>query len=241
MTPEIQVLPAPAAVAAAAAQRFAEAARASTARRGRFHVALAGGTTPRQAYADIAARTDIDWSKCEIYWGDERCVPPGDAASNYRAARAALLDAVAIPPHSVHRMRGEAADAEAAAHDYAALLASRLGTPPVLDLVLLGLGDDGHTASLFPQSPALGVTRLFVATAVSPQRQRRLTLTFPAINAAREVLFLVTGAGKRAALERALAPSGDVLETPARGVQPRSGRVVWLVDAAAWGAPPPTA
>lgn len=234
MTPEILVLPDAASLAAVAARHCAEIASAAVAARGSFHVALAGGETPRRAYVEIASRTDIDWNRCEIYWGDERRVPPNDAASNYGTARQALLDHVAVPDDRVHRMRADAEDIESAAREYAALLAARLGSPPGFDLVLLGLGDDGHTASLFPHAPALAETRRFVVAAAAPRFGPRLTLTLPAINAAREVIFLVSGGAKSAALRCALAAEGAVAETPARGVRPRSGRLRWIVDSDAF-------
>jgi 6-phosphogluconolactonase len=229
------------AVARAAAEEVVEAGARAVAERGRFAVALSGGSTPRRLYrllADPAApfRGRLRWDAVHVFFGDERHVPPDHADSNYRMAREALLDHVEAA--SVHRIRGELPDAEAAAAAYEAELRAffALGAgdaPPALDLVLLGLGADGHTASLFPGSPALEERRRWVAAPlVEAVRAHRITLTLPMLVRAREVVFLVAGAEKAAALARVLGPA-DARPLPAARVHPGAGALVWIVDRAA--------
>ena len=202
------VLPTAEALAEDAAQRFARAATDAVHSRGEFVVALSGGNTPRSLYARLAAppyASAVPWSEVAVLWGDERCVPPDEAASNYRMAREALLDHVPIPAAHVHRIRGED-DPVAAARAYEETLRSVLRTPQGpprdapgarVDLVLLGLGNDGHTASLFPGGPALTNGEPWVAAHyVAAVSQWRVTLTPVIINAAAEVLILVSG-GRR--------------------------------------------
>ena len=196
-------------------------------------VALAGGSTPRAAYALLAAE-EVDWSRVHVFWGDERCVPPDHPDSNYRLAREALLDHVSLPAGNVHRMRGEM-EPEAAAQAYAAELRAFFGTQwPSFDLVLLGMGNDGHIASLFPGSAALRETARPVVAVTAEYQDRpahRVTLTLPAINAARQVLFLVTGAAKAETLWAVL--EGPAERFPAQLIRPTSGQLTWLVDTAA--------
>jgi 6-phosphogluconolactonase len=166
-------------------------------------------------------------------------VPPDHADSNYGMARAALLDRVPVPPGQVHRVRGELADAVAAAEAYAADLRAvftgrTAGAWPVFDVVLLGIGADGHTASLFPGTAALGErARIAVAVEAPAAPRARVTLTFPVLNAARAVVVLAAGADKAAAIDRAFAPTGSVADCPVRGVRPEQGTLTWLLDAAA--------
>lgn len=212
-------------VAARAAELFAAA---STRGAGTFRAALAGGSTPKATYRRLAGplRDRVDWSRVELYFGDERCVPPDHADSNYRMAREALLDHVPLPPGHVHRMRGEDPP-EAAAAAYEALL------PPCLDFVFLGMGADGHTASLFPGTSALGAPpgARCVATYVGKLGAFRITLTAEYLIAARELVVLVAGAEKAGALRDALrAPDGTV---PITLLRPAAGRLRWLVDRAA--------
>jgi 6-phosphogluconolactonase len=219
----------------AAAQTLIELANQSITDRGIFSLALAGGSTPRGLYQKLATsplREAIDWTKVHIFLGDERAVAPEDELSNVRMAREALLNHVPLQPEHIHLPNGAAPDLEAEAQRYEALI--REWGP--LDLVLLGMGRDGHTASLFPNSPALDATeQLFVATppATLEPYLRRLTLTFPGINAAHNVLFLITGADKAAALASCLAPANDsaisVSEIPSRGVQPQ-GNLNFYID-----------
>ena len=216
-------------LAALAAEDIRGVAAAAIAQRGRFRVALAGGSTPRAIYPHLVS--GIDWARCDVFFGDERAVPPDDPRSNYRMARETLLEPARIPPANVFRWRAEAADLDAAAREYEVALRAA-GGPPWLDLALLGLGPDGHTASLFPGTAALAVEdRLAVAVDVSAPGVRRLTLTYPALIGATHVMFLVTGTEKRAALADVLRP-GSTLPA-ARIVQGAAGvRILCDVDAA---------
>lgn len=227
----------------AAAERFVGAADHAVRRRGSFVVALAGGSTPEGLYRRLAGesyRNRVDWSSVEVFWGDERCVPRDDAASNYRMTREALLDRVPIPAANIHRLRGEEEPA-LAARDYERALRARFGTPQGppragsgFDLVLLGLGSDGHTASLFPGSTALLERERWALPVPGPVGLPwRVTLTPVVFRAAREVLFLVTGRGKSPALRRVLEGAGPSAEEPARLIVPPQGTVRWLVDSGA--------
>lgn len=227
-SPEVVVLPDADAVAEAAAERIATTLATALAERRRASIALAGGTTPRGAYARLAAREDLDWSRIDFFWGDERAVPPEHPESNYRMARSALLDRIAVPEVRVHRMPADAADLDMAAREYEARLRAVLDAPPCIDLVLLGLGADGHVASLFPHHAAVAERRRWVVATPAPAIAPRLTFTFAVIGAARQVLGLASGTAKRAALARALGPPLDPMTCPAQGV--RGGRVTWLVD-----------
>lgn len=207
--------------------------------RGRFAVALSGGSTPLGLYRALAGRTDLPWEQVLVFWGDERFVPHDHADSNYRAAREAFLDALPIPTGNIYpwpeppageEARGEALERAAAA--YAATLRSALGEEPVFDLQLLGLGDDAHTASLYPGDPAVRATGLTVAARPEAAPQARLSLTAPALSASRAVAFLVSGEGKRAAFEGTLSGAGEDELYPARAVTALE-RVVWLTDLAA--------
>jgi 6-phosphogluconolactonase len=231
-------------LALAAAEHFVALAAEAIAARGRFTVALAGGSTPRAAYALLASdefaarpstplRTGVDWARVHVFWGDERCVPPDHPDSNYRMAREALLDKIPILADNVHRVRGELPPDQAAAI-YQAELEAVLSASGRLDLILLGMGTDGHTASLFPGTVALEERELaVVAVYVERLQTWRVTLTLPAINTARQVLFLVTGAGKAETLQAVLeGPKGPY---PAQRIRPTSGQLAWLVDTAAAG------
>lgn len=236
---DLRVMADPEALAEAAARAIVDTATQAVAARGRFTIALAGGATPRATYARLAAapfRDRMPWDRTWVFFGDERAVPPEHPESNFGMAQAALLSRVAIPPDQVIRLRGEAEDPEAAAADYARALAaafeSRRGEVPRFDLVLLGLGVDGHTASLFPGSPVLKeifrtVAAVYAAAAAVPQR---LTLTLPVLNAAARVIFLVAGAEKAKAVRAVLTEKAPL---PATMVQPGDGDLMWLVDRAA--------
>ena len=255
--PENVILPDPHALAEEAARRFVALAAEAVAQRGRFTVALAGGSTPAELYRLLALppyREQVAWDRTLIFFGDERCVSPDHAWSNYGMARVALLDRVPLPSGNIYRMAGERTPADAAA-DYAAALRRAFGlrgsARPRFDLVLLGLGDDGHTASLFPGTAALTERRRLVVMNEPPgcvqPAVARITLTYPTLNAARVVMFLVVGAGKaekvRAILgdarssrpERAmLAPcAAEPKDLPAGQVRPRQGQLIWLLDRAA--------
>jgi len=233
------VLDTPAAVAAAAAQEFVRLGAEAIAARGRFAVALAGGSTPRALYtllADEAApyRAQIAWDRVHVFFGDERQVDPDHPDSNCRMATESLIGKVPIPVEQVHRIRGENPDADRAAEEYDGILAADFqlgaGDRPRFDLVLLGMGPDGHTASIFPGSAAARITDRFVAgVRVEPPGHDRVTLTLPALNAAAAVVFMVTGRDKAAALAR-IAAGQDL---PAGRVRPTNGTLLWLVDRAA--------
>ena len=204
------------------------------------HLVLSGGSTPKGFHAYLGQEPDINWTRVHIWFGDERTVPPTHADSNYRMARETLLDLVTIPPANIHRMQGELPPDEAA-HAYERELRATFdltnpaSAPPQFDLLILGMGDDGHTASLFPGTAALSEhTRWVVANAVPQQDTWRITLTWPVLNASKHVLFLVTGANKQAAL-RAVFGDDASARPPAAGIQP-AGELLWLLDADAGAA-----
>jgi 6-phosphogluconolactonase len=227
---EIDVLATPEGMADAAADRIADLAASAISERGRFTVALSGGSTPEPVYRRLAREPhsgSIDWSRVEVFWGDERCVPPDHEDSNYRLARRALLDEVAIPATAVHRIRGELPPVEAARR-YEREIRRVLAEDGRFDLIMLGLGPDGHTASLFPGTSAvLERRRAVVAVRVEKLDAWRVTMTLPLINEARHVVFLVSGSRKAEAVRRVLADE----ELPAARVDPRQGRLTWLLDA----------
>jgi 6-phosphogluconolactonase len=211
-------------LARVAADRVRVLAADAIAARGRFRFALAGGSTPRALYAHLAAARDVDWARVDVFFGDERSVGLDDLQSNYRMARETLLSPAAVPPDNVRRLRGEDPDLAAAARDYEAALGGAGAAP--LDLVLLGMGADGHTASLFPGTAALDErARLCVANDVPQLATRRLTLTYPALLGARDVLFLIAGADKAATLRDVLGATLDARRWPSqvilRRAQPR--------------------
>ena len=227
-------------VAAEAAKRIAAGIKAALASRGRASLALSGGNTPRDAYATLAKEPGIDWSKVQIFWVDERAVGPTDDRSNYRWAKATLLDAIKIPAECVHRMPSDAPSLEAAAKDYEKAIASHVerdsGGVPAFDVVTLGVGEDGHTASLFPGDPTVDVTdRLVAAVPAKPGREARLTLTRPVLQHARDILVLAVGAAKREPLSRAWAPQGNLHDTPSRLLLDARGSVTWILDTVAAG------
>ena len=225
----VEVLPDLASLTIAAADLVARLVEEAIRQRGRCTLALAGGGTPRPVYellATSAYARRVHWAEVHVFWGDERCVPPDDAASNYRMAREALLDHVPLPPGNVHRMRGEL-EPPRAASEYEALLRRTFGGQPPgspasgFDVVLLGLGDDGHTASLFPGGQAVReMERWALAEYVDTLAAWRLTLTPAVLNAAREVVFIVSGAAKAGALQRVLHGPRDLDRLPAQVVRP---------------------
>jgi 6-phosphogluconolactonase len=217
------------------ARRAAEAVRA----RGRFLWSLAGGGTPLAAYARLAEAGGVPWDRVQVFFGDERCVPPDHADSNYRMASEALLSRVPLPAANVHRIRGEDDPAAAAAFCEAELRAAAgvdPGEVPRLDLALLGMGPDGHVASLFPGSAALRERRRLALPVLRPSG-RGVTLTLPALNAARAVVLLVAGVEKAERVREVLSGEGDP-ELPARLVRP-AGELLWLLDEAAAARLPP--
>lgn len=236
---DIRIAADPQALSGAVALEVAAIVGAAIGARGRCAIALAGGTTPRSLYACLASaphRDGVAWSRCEFFWGDERAVPPEHPQSNYRMAREALLDPLAIDGARVHRMPAERADLEAAAREYEAELLRVAGDAdgtPRVDLVLLGLGADGHTASLFPGGEAvLCADRWVTVERIAAPSRPRMTLALPALNAARSVLFFVAGAEKAEAVARVLEPDGGE-PLPAAQVRPRDGRLLWQIDRAA--------
>lgn len=235
---EVKIYPDSEAVAAALADTFIDVGQTALADRGCFRVALSGGKTPRRAYELLAEEPRslaLPWKDVFIYFGDERCVPPDDEQSNYRMARKAFLDRIPIPSVNVHRIRGEA-DPGVAANNYASIIRSDLADPPHLDLVLLGLGPDGHTASLFPGSPPdLHDSVLVRAVFAQSQDMWRVTMTPKLINLGRTVAFAVEGAEKADILAKVLDGPVDPTKYPAQIVNPSSGRLVWLVDKLAVG------
>ncbi len=231
-------------VSVAAADAFVTEVTKAINARGRFVVALSGGSTPRGLYRLLTEphyRRQIDWRRGEFFWGDERNVPPDHEESNYRMARELLLDNVDVGGARIHRMEAERDDLDAAARDYEVELARCFGIsmkqpPPRFDVILLGLGEDGHIASLFPRTPALGITDRWVAANPVPQLSTtRITVTYPLINRARAVFFLVSGARKTAAVDDAFCGPSDPVRFPSQGVHPGRGRVDWFIDRAAAG------
>lgn len=248
--PELLVLQDAGALAREAAARFESAAGDAVRARGRFAVALAGGTTPRGLYALLAGGGDppfrerVPWGATHVFFGDERAVPPDHPDSNYRMASETLLSRVPIPAENVRRIPAERPDPRAAAEEYErtirAFFAPPPGVTPRFDLVLLGLGTDGHTASLFPGGAAIReTTRLVAAERTGRSDTWRITLTLPILNASACVMFLVSGGAKAAALRAVLrgpehaAESAAEAEPPARLVRPGDGRLIFLADPAA--------
>jgi 6-phosphogluconolactonase len=229
-------------LAAAAAEFFASVVSAAAKARGVARVALSGGTTPKAMFALLADRSrpyfaQVPWDRLQLFWVDERCVPPTDAESNYRMTNEAMLEHVPLPAAQIHRMEGEL-DPEVAAARYEAAIraAFRLegAQTPAFDLVLLGLGEDGHTASLFPHTAALfELGRIAVANHVPQKQTWRITLTWPVINRGREVAFLIEGAAKAQAVQNVFRGAYDPEAKPAQLVRPASGRLNLLLDAAA--------
>jgi 6-phosphogluconolactonase len=223
----------------AAGEYFVAQAQEAIVQHGHFSVALSGGETPANLYALLSSdayAARVEWDKVYIFWGDERCVPPNHKDSNYGVAHQALLQHVPIPTENIFRMEGEIQPKDAAAN-YEARLREFFGTwgnQPRFDLVLLGLGPDGHTASLFPYSEALNVENDWVvAQFVESVRMWRITLTAAAINAAETILFLVTGSGKAERAREILEGPHDPERLPAQMIQPVDGEIIWLLDAEA--------
>jgi len=239
-TPEIKVLATPEDLAREAADRILRVADEAIALQGRFSVALSGGSAPRPLYKLLATddyRSAIDWARVEVFFADERCVPPDHPESNYRMARELMLGKLPIPGDNVYRIPGEI-EPEEAAKEYGLMLKEKFGDGG-LDVVLLGMGEDGHTASLFPDTPALEETKhRAVANYVERSttgKSWRVTLTAPFINRARNVFVLVTGANKAQRLAEVLEGPRDPRRLPVQLVAPASGKLTWLVDAAAAG------
>lgn len=236
-----QVADAPALFQAAAAE-FTRAAADAVKEKGTFSVALSGGSTPRGLFSVLVGDTNfrdaIAWDKVAFFWGDERHVPPDHADSNFRMARESLLSHLKLRDDQIFRIAGECADAAEAAASYERKVRDFFGLKdaqfPRFDLVLLGMGPDGHTASLFPGTKALGErTRIVVSNWVGKFNTQRITMTAPALNAASRILFLVSGEDKAPALKAVLDGPREEQQLPAQLIHPSDGTLLWLVDRAA--------
>jgi 6-phosphogluconolactonase len=237
-----RIAPTPAAVAQAAAEFFTSKVVAAVQARGLARVAISGGTTPKTMFALLADSAQpfvkqVPWDKLDLFWVDERCVPPDHPESNYRMTKEALLSKVPLPAERIHRMEGEL-DPEAAAARYESVLRTAFklegAQTPTFDLILLGMGDDGHTASLFPHTEALhDMTHLIVANHVPQKDAWRITLTWPVINQGREVAFLIEGPGKAQVLHDVFLGPYDPETHPSQLIRPASGVLTLLLDAAA--------
>jgi 6-phosphogluconolactonase len=222
-----------------AAEEIAHIAGESICTHGEFTFCLSGGSTPAATYDLLATRFNlsVDWKEVQFYWGDERCVPPGHPESNFGMANRTMLSKLALRPEQIHRMRGEDPPPQAAA-DYERELKKCFGLSdgefPRFDLILLGLGDNRHTASLFPGDLALHETqRMVVAVEVDAEPRKRLTITPPVINNAQRVMFLVAGQGKAAAVKDIIEGPRDPDKFPAQIVDPHDGELIWILDKAA--------
>lgn len=237
---QVRVYPTRSAAAHAAAAHFVATAEKATMARGRFSVVLAGGNTPRDVYRLLASdeyAPMVGWQQTQVFWGDERTVSQSDPENNGHMARETLLNYVPIPVESIHRIQSQLPPEEAAL-DYDQTLRQYFTTrgmhEPRFDLVLLGMGAEGHVASLFPRSPALKEReRWVVATFVEPKQSWRITLTPVALNAASKIIFLVIGEEKAQALRRALSEPKQPHDFPAQIIDPPQGQVLWIVDKAA--------
>lgn len=221
-------------VALAGTQRFVECANEAIAERDVFSVALAGGNTPKRVYELLASdphQSLIDWSRVHLFFGDERSVPPDHPESNYAMVYRTLISKIDIPTSNVHRIAGEVNPTESAAA-YETELRNFFGevASPRFDLVLLGMGDDGHTASLFPNREALAEKSSWVAATKAPSGQDRISLSLPAINNAEHVLFLVTGSGKAQRLAEVLGNRPGTNKLPPQLIKPVNGKLEWLID-----------
>ncbi len=239
-SPEIRKLATPQEMFEAAAQEIVQAADRAVAERGRFAIALSGGSTPKTLFTLLAsnARSSLNWERSFFFWSDERHVPPDNPDSNYRMAQEAMLSKVPVPNGNVFRVPAENPDAAAAALSYEQTLRKFFsagdGEIPRFDLILLGMGPDGHTASLFPGTAALGEEkRLVVANWVEKLNTSRITFTLPLLNAARCVAFLVSGGDKAEVLRTVLQSDAPGEQYPAKLVQPENGKLIWFLDRAA--------
>jgi 6-phosphogluconolactonase len=235
---EISIYPDTDTLAQKAAEMFVDTAGESIRDHGRFMVALSGGSTPNKMYAILATRnhTDkIEWENVHIFWGDERCVPPDHPDNNFRMARQAFLDHIPIPPGNIHRIPGELephSAAEMYARDLRTSFMLQGNDPPRFDLIFLGMGTDGHTASLFPNTTAVNDQKNLVAANFVPKLEAwRITLTARTINAAANVVFLASGSDKSQTLERVLNGPRKPRFFPSQLIDPTSGKLLWMLDA----------
>ena len=239
---EIRILADGAAIAKRAAQEFVRAAASAVGEKGSFNVALAGGSTPKTLYGllvnDPTLRSQLPWDKIHLFFGDERHVAPDQPDSNFRMATEAMISKSPLKPEQVTRIKGEYADADAAALEYEKALREYFklkdGEYPRFDLVLAGMGNEGHTLSLFPGTKALHADgRLVVRNWIGKLSTDRITLTAPAASNAAQIMFMVTGADKAPALKSVLEGPFEPEQLPAQLLQPRNGKLLWLVDTAA--------
>jgi 6-phosphogluconolactonase len=239
---EIRILADGAAIARRAAGEFVQGAVSAVRERGSFNVALAGGSTPKALYGllanDPALRSEIPWTKIHLFFGDERHVPPDHPDSNFRMAAEALISKAPLKPEQVTRIKGEYPDAEQAALEYEKAVREYFklqdGEFPRFDLLLAGMGNEGHTLSLFPGTKALHADgRIAVRNWVGKLYAERITLTAPAASNAAQIIFMVTGADKALALKAVLEGPFEPEQLPAQWLQPKNGKLLWLVDAAA--------
>jgi 6-phosphogluconolactonase len=239
---EIRILADGAAIAKCAAQEFVQAAAAAARAKGSFNVALAGGSTPKALYSllasDPALRSQVPWDKIRLFFGDERHVGPGHPDSNFRMATEAMISHVPLTKDQVLRIKGEYPDTGEAAREYEQALQSyfklKPGEYPRFDLLLAGMGNEGHTLSLFPGTKALHADgRIVVRNWVGKLYTERITMTGPAASNAAQIIFMVTGADKACALKAVLEGPFEPEQLPAQLLQPQNGKLLWLVDAAA--------
>ncbi len=241
--PDVRIFPTPSAVAEAVAEELMEALKSAAAKNRPLHIALSGGSTPKLLFDVLAERTGGDahiWDFARLYWGDERCVPPDDSDSNYRMTREHLFDQVNIVPENIFRVLGEA-DPQEEALRYGQVLTEQLPKAtngfPRFDWIFLGMGGDGHTASLFPNTEPVKENKAVCVVAEHPDSgQKRVSLTLPVLNAAVRVTFLVTGASKTEKIDEIFNERDAYQQYPAAMVQPDDGRLEWMLDEAA-GAP----
>jgi 6-phosphogluconolactonase len=235
-TPEIRILKSPQDLFEATAAEFIAQANAAVRARGKFTVALSGGSTPKSLFTLLATKLNVPWDKIYFFWGDERHVPPDDPESNYRMANEAMLSKVPVPSENIFRIHAEEKDAAEAALQYEQTLQQFFhlapGEFPRFDLIFLGLGPDGHAASLFPDSKALEERRrLVVSNWVEKFKTDRITFTFPVLDEAACVIFLASGPDKAAIVHQVLENSGANL--PSQKIRPANGRLLWMLDSGA--------
>lgn len=233
----IRIAPDVAGLARQAADTITSLANAAITETGRFSIALSGGSTPKTLFQLLAAEYNqkIDWKKVFIFWSDERCVPPDSDDSNYKMAKETLLDHIAVPSTNVYRIQGELPPEEGAAQYETALRNYFNNQLPKFDLIMLGMGDDGHTASLFPGTSALDERqRWVIPNHVTTAKQTwRITFTVPVINNGTNVMFLVAGAGKAERLKQVIQGAYTPNELPSQLIKPTNGNLIWAVDQAA--------
>ncbi|MEP6984061.1 MAG: 6-phosphogluconolactonase [Chloroflexota bacterium] len=233
----IRVAPDVATLARQAADTIQNLANTSISQAGRFSIALSGGSTPKTLFQQLAAdyKQKIDWNNTQVFWSDERCVPPDDADSNYKMARETLLDIVPLPASNIYRIKGELQPADGAAQYESTLRSYFHDQLPRFDLIMLGMGDDGHTASLFPGTDAVNERQRWVIPnhVVSAKQTWRITLTVPVINNAANVMFLVAGTGKAERLKQVIQGEFKPNELPSQLIKPTDGNLIWAVDQAA--------